>query len=152
MIKNCTCYYFNDIIKIEDFYFNTILINTILRVAKSYENVLVYNISCKILIGAKLGLCIRFGKVRGFIRVYDRTRYSALFEHGKYHTIFNMIKYLMGVRNGITYVISHIYEKIKVDLYNSLPLEETLTLHHVAILIKSVFNKDKDNYYHNIFF
>ena len=40
--------YFNDIIKIEDFDFNTIVINTILRVAKSYENVLVYNISCKI--------------------------------------------------------------------------------------------------------
>ena len=41
-IKNCTCYYFDDIIKIEAFDFDKILINE-----KSYENILVCNISCK---------------------------------------------------------------------------------------------------------
>ena len=34
-IKNRTCYYFDDIIKIEDFNFNNILI-----VKKSFENIL----------------------------------------------------------------------------------------------------------------
>ena len=34
-IKNRTCYYFDDIIKIEDFIFNNILI-----VKKSFENIL----------------------------------------------------------------------------------------------------------------
>ena len=44
-IKNCTCYYFDDIIKIEYFYLDNILIDE-----KSYKNVLVYNISYKSLI------------------------------------------------------------------------------------------------------
>ena len=56
-----------------------------------------------------------------------------------------------GVKSGITYVISHNYTKIKVDSYNSLPLEKTVTFHNIIILIKSVFNKDKNRYYCNIF-
>ena len=38
-IKNRTCYYFDEIIKIEDFDLDNILI-----VEKSYKNILVYNI------------------------------------------------------------------------------------------------------------
>ena len=41
---------------------------------KSYENNLVYNISCKNLISAK-HLSIRFDKVGRFIRVYDGNKY-----------------------------------------------------------------------------
>ena len=47
-IKNRTCYHINDIITIEDFHFSNVLINE-----KSYENILVYDISYKTLIGAK---------------------------------------------------------------------------------------------------
>ena len=39
-IKICTCYYFDDIIKIEDFDYDNILIDE-----KSYGKILVYNIS-----------------------------------------------------------------------------------------------------------
>ena len=53
--------------------------------------------------------------------------------------------------SGITYVISHNYVEIKIVSYDSLPLQKTLTLHNVIILIQSVFNKDKNNYYYNIF-
>ena len=42
--------------------------------------------------------------------------------------------------------------KIKVDSYNSLPLEKTMAFHNVIILIKSVCNKDKNKYYYNMFF
>ena len=45
---------------------------------KSHENVLIYDISYKILIGPK-PLCIRFEKVDGFLRVYDGIRYLVLF-------------------------------------------------------------------------
>ena len=41
---------------------------------KSYENILIYNISYKPLIGAK-PLRINFDRVDGFIRVYDGTTY-----------------------------------------------------------------------------
>ena len=37
------------------------------------------------------------------------------------------------------------------DSYNSLPIEKILTFHKVIILIKSVVNKNKNNYYYNIF-
>ena len=47
---------------------------------------------------------------------------------------------------------SHYNAKIKVDSYDSLPIEKRLTLHNVIILIKSVLNKDKKNqYYYDIF-
>ena len=49
------------------------------------------------------------------------------------------------------YVISHNYTKFKVDSYDFLPLEKTLTFHNVIIPIKSVFNKDKNNFYYTIF-
>ena len=42
IIKNCACYYFDDIIKFEDFDLDNILIDE-----RSYENILVYNISYK---------------------------------------------------------------------------------------------------------
>ena len=42
------------------------------------------------------------------------------------------------------------YAKIKVDSYDSLPLEKTMAFHNVLVLIKSVFNKDGKNYYYNI--
>ena len=65
--------------------------------------------------------------------------------------IYNRIRYLVSVKSGITYVISQNYAKIKVDSYGPLPLEKTMTFHNVIILIKPVCNKDKNNYYYNIF-
>ena len=43
------------------------------------------------------------------------------------------------------------FEKIRIYLYYSLPIEKILTFHNVIILIKSVANKDKNNCYCNIF-
>ena len=57
IIKNRTCYCFDEIIEIEDFDFDDILLDE-----KSQENILVYGISCKFLDGTKL-LDIRFDKV-----------------------------------------------------------------------------------------
>ena len=71
--KNRTCYYFEDIIKFQDFNFGSILIHE-----KSYENILDDNISYKFLIGTK-PLRIRLDKVEGFIRVNDGTRYLISF-------------------------------------------------------------------------
>ena len=77
-IKNCTCYFFNEIVKIEDFNLDNTLMDE-----KSYENILVYNNSYKTLIDAN-PLCIRFDKIDGFTRVYNRTRYLVLFGKEKY--------------------------------------------------------------------
>ena len=64
-IKNRTCYYFHEIIKLEDFDIDNILIDE-----KPHENILIFDISHKTLIGPK-SLRIRFDKIDGFIRIYD---------------------------------------------------------------------------------
>ena len=94
---------------------------------------------------------IRLDKVHGFVRVYDGTIYLVLLAVEKHDAIDNRIRYLISQKGGITYVFSHYYAKIKVDSYDSLPLEKTLTFHNVVILITSVFDKDKNNYYFNMY-
>ena len=49
----------------------------------------------------------RTDKIDRFIRVYYGTRYLAFFGGQKYDFIYNRIRYLIGVKYGITYVMSH---------------------------------------------
>ena len=86
------------------------------------ESILVYNISYKNLIVAK-PLGIRLDKTELFIEGCDGARYLVLFESEKYD--YNRIIYLIGVKSGIRYVTSHDDVKIKVDSYNSLPLQKS---------------------------
>ena len=140
-IKNRTCYYFEDIIKLEYFDLDHMLIDE-----RSYEeNFLIYDISYKALIDSK-PLQIRFNKIDGIIRIYDVTRYLTLFASENYDAIYNRIRYFISQKSGITYIFSHYFAKIKVNSYDYLPIEKTLTL-HVIIHIKSVLNKDKNHYY-----
>ena len=67
------CYYFDDIIKLEDFDIDSILIDI-----KSHENILIYDISH-----------IRFGKIDQFMRIYDQTRYLTLSDSKKYDAIYS---------------------------------------------------------------
>ena len=123
----------DDKIKIEDFDFDKILLYE-----ESYENILVYSIFCKTLIGTK-PLRIKFDKVNGIIRVHDWKRYSLLFGPEKYDAIYNKIRYLIVQKSCITYVISHNFTIIKVDSFDCLSLEEIMLFHNVIILTKSDF-------------
>ena len=67
-IKILTCYFFDDIIKMQDFEFGNILLDE-----KPYQNVLIYNTLYKTLISTKQ-LHMRFNKVDRTIRVFDRAR------------------------------------------------------------------------------
>ena len=69
--------------------------------------------------------------------VYNGTRYLVLFGSEKYDSIYDRIKDLISVKSG--------------NSYDSLPLEKTITLRNVIILLMSVWNKDKNNCYNNIF-
>ena len=112
------------------------------RKKKKHENILIYHVSYKTLIGSK-PLRTTFDKIDGFIRIYDGTRYLTLFGSEKYDAICDRIRYLISLKSGITYIFSHYFAKIKVDSYDSLPIEKILTLNSVIILIKSVLNRDK---------
>ena len=129
----------------EDFAYDNILIEE-----KSFANILLYVILCKNLIASKR-LHNRFNKIDGFIIVYDKIRYLVLFGSKKYDSIYHKIRYLISVKRGITYVISHNYAKIKVNSYDSLSVEKTVTFHNVIILSKSFWNKNKNIYHYNIF-
>ena len=93
--------FFDDIIKIEGFDFDNILLDKELHV-----NILIYGISYKILIGTK-PLRIRLDKVDWLNIVYDATGYLALFGSEKYDFIYNIIRYLIKVKSASTYAFSH---------------------------------------------
>ena len=133
-IKNATGYCFDDITSIADFFFYK-------SNEDSYENILIYNISDKHFMGAKT-LYIRFNKVAGFIKIYDGTRYLVLFGIARYNAIYDRIR-----KSSITYSLNHNFANTRIDSYYYLPTEKKLSYHNVTILIKCVFNKNK-NYYH----
>ena len=86
------------------------------------------------------------------IDVFNWTRYLALFGSKQFDFIYNKIRYLIGLKIGITYVIFHIHAKIKIDSYDYLPLEKTMTSHNVIILVKSVFSRDKHKNFNTIIY
>ena len=114
------------------------------------KNDLVYGISCKTSAGEK-PLRIRYDEIDGFIKIHNGIRYLVLFDCGWLDKICDRIKYLISEKNGITDSFNHYFARIRIYSYNSLPIEKILTFHNVIILIKSVVNKNKSNYYYNIF-
>ena len=72
-IKNCACYYFDDVLRLRNFGYNKILLEE-----KSNENILIYDILCKNFMGSKR-LGIWFEKIDGFIKIFTGIRYLVLF-------------------------------------------------------------------------
>ena len=151
-IKNCMCYYFDDIMRVRDrdISFSDILLDKNIYKEK-YKNILIYGISYKTLAGAK-PLYIRFNEIDGFIKIHDGIRYLVLFGCGFWNEICDRIKYLVSEKSGIADNINHNFASIGIDSYDSLPIEKILTFHSVMILIKSVINQYKNHYYYNMFF
>ena len=147
-IKNRTCCYFDDTMRVVDIDFDNILLDK--KSYKTFENILIYDILYKIFICAK-PLHIRFDEIDGFIKINDGIRYLVLFGPGWYDAIYNRIRYLISEKSGITDSINHNFARIRIDSYNSLPIEKTITFHNAIILIKSVVNKNENNYCYNIF-
>ena len=111
---------------------------------------MLHDISYKTLIDPK-PLRIRLDKIGRFIRIYDGSRNLTLFGSQKYDAVYDRIRYLISLKSCITYIFSHFFAKIKLDSYDSLPIEKILTLHNVIIQIKSVLNKNKNHCYYRIF-
>ena len=94
--KNRTCYYFDEISKLEDFDIDNILIEE-----KSHESILIYDTSIYETLIVPKPLRIRFDKVDGFVRTYDRTRYLTLFGSEKENdAIYDRIRYLINIKCG----------------------------------------------------
>ena len=70
----------------------------------------------------------RFFRVRG-----GEFRYLVLFDHGSFDEISDKIKYLISEKGGITDSINYNFGKIRIDSYNSLPIQKILTFHNVTV-------------------
>ena len=69
-IKNCTCYYFDGIVKAIDINFNYTLLDE-KSYKENYENILIRDILYKTSTGAK-PLRVRYDEIGGFIKIQDR--------------------------------------------------------------------------------
>ena len=67
-----------------------------------------------------------------------------------YEKIFDRIRYLISEKSGITDIINHNFARIRIDSYNSLPIEKIVTFDNIIILIKSVLNVNKNECSYNI--
>ena len=65
----------------------------------------------------------------------------------KFIIILNILQVKKVVLQIVLIIISKEPELIHIVLY----LQKTLTFHNIAILIKSVVNKNENEYYYNIF-
>ena len=97
-VKNRTYYYFDDIIKIENFDFHNVLLDGTMKLFWF------------------MTFCTKPWKVQNY------AYYARIIGPEKYHTIPSRIRYLTGLKSGITYVDSHNYGEIKIDSHDNLPL------------------------------
>ena len=62
-----------------------------------------------------------------------------------YNAIFGRINYLISEKSDAKYSINHNFARIRIDSYNSLPIEKKKDFSYC-------YNtKNKNNYYYNIF-
>ena len=114
------------------------------------ENFLVDKISYKTSTSAK-PYRIRVDKIDAFVKIHNENRYLILFDYSYCDKICHRIKYLIIKKNGITNTINRSFAKIRIDSYDSLLIGKILAFHDVIIHIKSVVNKNENEYYYNIF-
>ena len=89
---------------------------------KIYKNILIYDISYKTFMGSKL-LRIWFDKIDGFIKIYDRIRYSLILAHCWFDEISDSIKYLTS-------------EKVLLHIVIVIILQESKLIHTILYLPK----------------
>ena len=58
------------------------------------------------------------------LKFFDGITYLVLFGSKRYDAIYNRIRYLISEKSGIIKIISRSFAIIKIDSYNSLPIEK----------------------------
>ena len=114
-----------------------------------YKNILIYHISYKTFVSSK-PLRIWFYEIDGFLKIFDGIRYLVLLGHSWYDKIcdmINFINYHVIEKSGIKDSINRYFARIRIDSNNSLLVEKTLNFHNFIILIKSVIDKNENNYF-----
>ena len=116
-IKNCACYYFDDAVQDININFCDILLD-----GKLYENISVYDISCKTF--RPKPLRISFYKTEDFKMVLDvKNKCLFLYAYELFEKICDKIKYLISKKKKVLHIVVIIIferlELIYVILYQS---------------------------------
>ena len=159
-IKNQTYFFFNDIISIEDFAPNLLKIDK-----KSYKNIDIYYIgyitlkdSDYVKINSLNSLYLIISEVNGYIKEKNGSKYSVFNSANennevlkKYNELWDRIKNEIETINiGKTSEYDKDFIKIKFYSDENLPLNKTLKLHNVTIVIGSVF-KELGKFYPQVY-
>ena len=128
-IINFTRYYFDYIIKLEDFGTGSILID-----GNLHENISIYDISYKTFVDSK-PLPWGFGKMDEFNRIYNGTRYILLTGSEKHNAIYDRIRYPISLKSSITYIFSHYYVKSWFLCFLWLVLMILMNKHWISVML-----------------
>ena len=134
-IKTRTCYFFNNIINIENFDLNNIKIDE-----KSYKNILIYYIVCLTIkeylnIYSVNPLYLTFRYVNGYFEKINGNKYSMLVPTNgskekikKYEELWVKIRDLIRSITKNSYDYDEKYRKIKFDSVDELPLNKLIEI------------------------
>ena len=151
-IKNNTYCFFDDIINIKNFDPNNIKIDE-----KSYKNILIYirYVTIKDSKYAKINsvnpLYLIFSKVNGYFEEINGNKYLTLVptnenKEKKYEELWSKIRDLIRsiTKNSDDY--DEKYMKIKFNLDDELPLNKTIEIYNVTIVVRTIFYKNNKYY------
>ena len=157
-IKNQTYYYFNDMISIKYFDLNNTKIDE-----KSYKNILIYYIGYVTIKDSKYvkiysvnPLYLIFNKVNGYFQEINGNKYLTLVptneseEKIKYEEFWSKIIDLIRsiTKNSDDY--DEKYMKIKFNSDDELPLNKTIEIPSMTIVVRAIFHEN-NKYYPKVF-
>ena len=160
-IKNRTYYFLNDKISLKGFNLSLLKIDK-----KPYKNVGIYHIGYITIkkssdyenINSVNPLYLIIGEVDGYIEKNNENEYLTFASTGKnkkalekYTKLWDKIKYhIKTINTDKSGEYEKDYMKIKFNSDDDLPLNKTLKLHNLTIIVRSAFEKD-DKYYPRVF-
>ena len=160
-IKNCTYYFFNDMINIKEFDSSQVKIDK-----KSYRNIGIYFIRYIIIksiseyenSNSVNSLYLAIAEVDEYIEENNRNKYVTFASTDKnkialekYTKLWDEIKYhIQTINVGKSGEYGKDYMKIKYNSDDDLPLSKILKFHMLTIIVRSVF-EEAGKYYPQVF-
>ena len=158
-IKNQTCYFFDDMINIKNFDPSSLKIDK-----KSYKSIDIYYIgyitvkdSDHVKINSVNSLYLIINEVDGCIEEINGNKYLALVSTDRnkevltnYSELWDEIKNSIEKINDKSGEYGKDFVKIKFNPDDSLPLNKTVKLHNMTIIVRYVF-EDNGKYYPQVF-
>ena len=158
-IKNCTYYFFDDIINMKEFDPNNIKLDE-----KSYKNILIYYIAYTTIKDSEYvkiisvnRLYLMFNRISGYFEEINGNKYLTLVatkeseeKIKKYKELWIKIRDLIRSVTKKSDDYDEKYMKIKLDSDDELPLNKTVEIPIMVIVVRAIFYEN-NKYYPQVF-